>query len=103
MGRKTIEVQALLEYANNCLIHHNPTWILDHKESVQYRRGMISMIEQILHSSGNYNGFRYLSAEEITRHNELSPSTDVIPGINCEKNTFEETFANTDDTRRCYF
>jgi hypothetical protein len=93
MGRKTIEVESMLKFANERL-----AWVSE-ANTPEMRWGVIVMIEEILHKSGNYNGFRYLDNHEL-------PS-DVLPGVRRGEDgdalTYEERFTNTDETRRYYF
>lgn len=57
MPRKTIAVAEFVEMINRCL-----------KNSIcdgDIRSGMISAVEQVLHKTGNYKGFRYLLQDEV--------------------------------------
>jgi hypothetical protein len=54
MKRKTIDVQALKDYANNQLAR------TDAYATDEFKKGIISMIEKVLLDSGNYNGFDYV-------------------------------------------
>jgi len=65
-----------------------------------YRQGLIDLLEHILHSSGNYKGFKYLGKDEMGEMVKDHP-----PGINTpiEDLSHEERFQGTDDTRRYYF
>jgi hypothetical protein len=93
MGRKTVEVEKMLQFANERL-----AWVSG-VDTRDVRWGVIVMIEEILHKSGNYNGFRYLDNVELP--------VDVLPGVRRGKDgdclTYEERFDNTDETRRYYF
>lgn len=51
-SKKTLQVQPLLETANLTLA--NP------ELSKEFKMGVATMIERILHSSGNYEGFQFL-------------------------------------------
>jgi glutamate dehydrogenase/leucine dehydrogenase len=53
MARKTIDVRLVVERANFALANPN----IDQME----KRGVVNMIETILHETGNYKGFRYLN------------------------------------------
>lgn len=100
--RKTIDV-GFLKNEINCMLASGTV-------SKEYRFGQISILELVLHSTGNYNGFRYLTQEEIPPHCD--------PGINeVDEYLFEhmedkqerddaiyrQKFAYTDETRRYYF
>lgn len=90
-GRKTVGVAAIVDQVNASL-----------KESTcsaDVRLGMCTVVEQVLMASNNYAGFRYLDQNEVPS-SEL-PGVRVGPGGNCL--TYEERFANTDDSRRQYF
>lgn len=87
MGRKTLNVKALVEYANFQL-----------RESVtgrEHRRGIQTMVEQILMDSGNYKGFRYLKEDEVPEGH--------LPGIQMSADgmmlNYPARFDNTDDSR----
>jgi len=54
MARKTVQVTEILTWANNSLC--NP--IL----SPSVKQGIIFTLEKVLHSSGNYYGFRYTNS-----------------------------------------
>ena len=54
MGRKQVDVLMLLEWANKNLGRE------DEFATVDFKSGICSMIEMVLHESGNYEGFRFL-------------------------------------------
>lgn len=94
--RKTVDVAALVAKVNerNRLSFCAPA----------VREGWNDLVETILMETGNYNGFRYLTANEVLR--------GQAPGINTVDNTLrfdgdglqkDERFAGCDDTRREYF
>jgi len=56
MPRKTIEVGTLLHRLNYFLKHD--------KGSVDEREVMCQFVEGVLHDTGNYEGYRYLDAQE---------------------------------------
>lgn len=86
--RKTVSVESVRETANNMF----RTGV----GSSELRLGVIVLLEEILHQTGNYNGFRYLFEDEVPEH--------CLPGINSgDGKSAEEKFANTDGTRRFYF
>ena len=53
MARKTVDVAYVREKVNDLLKHENV--------SDDFRQGAISVLESILHHTGNYNGYIYLS------------------------------------------
>jgi len=90
MSRKTIPVERLVDYANNQL-----------KYSVMgedFLAGVCTMVEQALHDTGNYVGFRYLREDEVPRGHR--------PGIRftCfdESLPYPERFVDTNSYRRQY-
>jgi len=92
MARKTFEVEAVLDHVNNML--KTNYW------SKETRIGMFLVLENILHNTGNYNGFRYLSNLEV--------GDGMLPGVRFDEETrliltYPERFENTDDTRREYY
>ena len=92
-GRKTVPVQALVDFANTYLA--DP---IDSLEDRGRRLGIITMVERVLHDSNNYNGFCYLTKNDLP--------DGVAPGVNILNNEslpYEERFKGTDETRRKYF
>lgn len=53
MSNKTVNVFMLLEWANKNLGR------VDEFATVEYKAGICSMIEMVLHESGNYAGFHF--------------------------------------------
>ena len=68
--------------------------------SSDVRQGMITMLEEILHRTGNYKGFQYLMQDKVPHGQK--------PGIYCnstgliESTPVSERFAHTDSTRVRY-
>lgn len=60
-ARKTIEVQSIKKFANEQLAHPN--------NSLEEKLGIMTMIEQILSKTGNYNGYMFLNFEGETPPN----------------------------------
>jgi hypothetical protein len=52
-ARKTIDVELMKQFSNELLAH--PDYTLEEK------LGIITMIQEILHRTGNYNGFMFLN------------------------------------------
>jgi hypothetical protein len=88
MGRKTVNVQEIKEYANGVLARTGNTLT---QEDVNIRRGVILMAEQILMLTGNYKGYRYLDSGDL--------ESGVTPGIVYNEDHHEVL----DETRRLYF
>lgn len=84
MERKTVNVNEILDLANNIL--RNSTGTQD------FRWGVITMIEVVLQTSGNYRGFMYLTRGEVPK----GEKPGVIYGDITELNQFP------DETRRQY-
>ena len=60
MPRKTIEISRLIEKSNE--------FFLNTADDMEFeRRSLIVFILDILQETGNYNGFRYLSAEDMVK------------------------------------
>ena len=53
-GRKTVDVLMLLKWANKNLARE------DEFATVDFKAGICSMIERVLHDTGNYEGFGFL-------------------------------------------
>lgn len=91
--RKTIPVEDVIEMVNNFLAS-NPDEPLSEKRKAR-REGASLVLEYILHATGNYEGFRYLS----------NLQGYVVPGVFYDKDgplPYPERFENTDDSRRQY-
>ncbi len=89
MARKTINVDQLRVKINEMLAGSSC--------SPDIRRGMINTLEFVLHETGNYQGFRYLSQEQVPE--------GQLPGVRYDGHEilpYPERFANTDDTRVYY-
>lgn len=96
MSRKTIKVEDLKNQVNQMLKTSD-----DNKE---YRHGLMTVLESVLHATDNYRGFRYLRENEVPK--------GEFPGINYEVNTsghfvpcddYVQRFFNTDDSRVHYY
>lgn len=66
----------------------------------QIRQGSMNVLEQTLHLTDNYRGFRYLSVNQVP--------AGQLPGINVNEDgsvisDYEQRFLNTDPTRVEYF
>jgi len=92
-NRKTVDVSSTKDKVNEMLKISTC--------SPDVRQGAINVLEDILHSTGNYRGFRYLNSAEVP--------TGQIPGINgaCIDDGYDgdvvARFTNTDSTRAKYF
>ena len=98
-SRKTYEIKKIVEHANKMLKLKNQTQ--------SERQGIIFILEEILHESGNYYGWIYLRKDDLPE--------GVLPGIDWEKYEACKSFSNwndapfsknecyPDETRRKYF
>jgi len=67
MARKTVNVEAVKAHANLMLsLVDGPASPASSPEfSREFRRGIISMVERVLHDTDNYKGFQYLDTEFV--------------------------------------
>ena len=89
--RKTIKVAELVEVVNEMLLNSTA-------DAIDYRQGMIAMISDVLHRTGNYNGFRYLTSGEVKC---CPPGINYVDGMPHPDE--EARFKGTDSTRVQYF
>lgn len=91
MPKKTFKVEDLVQMVNSVCQYSS-------SEHVERRQGAMNVLEEILHRTGNYKGFRYLLAEDILAGK---------PGVNYENGVphpnYEKRFENTDRTRVMYY
>lgn len=90
MSRKSVNVEVVKTKINQVLALSEC--------SSDMRQGMMNVLEDILHTSGNYHGFRYLGNLEVPR--------GQYPGIHMElidSRDHEAKFFGTDRTRVQYF
>lgn len=91
--RKTIPVERLIEIVNNMLAADAD---LVSDKATNRRSGAMVVLEAVLHETGNYRGFRYLTNLEGY----------PVPGVRCNNDGYSlpypDRFNETDDTRRQY-
>lgn len=94
MARKTYGVKALVERVNTMLATPNSTlWMKapgkdrDLTPEEAFRMGMISVLESVLHETGNYKGFGYQTGV-------ITWDVDVHPPV---------PVSFSDETRRIYY
>lgn len=96
MARKTFEVNQLILQVNDMC-----------KESTcspDVRQGMMNLLENVLHETGNYRGFRYLLQDQVPAGEKPGVNYDVSEnGTMVPHPDYEKRFANTDRTRVYYF
>lgn len=99
MPRKTIDVALLCDWVNTRLAcpdstHHDHLNDLTPQQA--FRLGTASLLEQILHASGNYKGFSYLPSE----WDKDKPSEHIVNG---KATTYYGGLRDGyDETRRSY-
>lgn len=85
MARKTFEVETLKNQINHMLATS--------ENGPNFRSGLALLLENVLHETGNYKGFRYL----------LEGQCPGLPGVNYLDGVphpdYKKRFENTDDTR----
>lgn len=65
MSRKTITVEALLARANKLLNRPEMAHLQGLTPDQAFRRGVTAMLEDFLHQTGNYQGFKYQDSEVL--------------------------------------
>ena len=98
MGRKTVSVNAMRDYINDR--------IATKSKNISERIGLIVVLEEILHTTGNYSGFRYLEDREIV--NVTGDPKESLPGVRHHAGQrmvdgVDTWFVDTDRTRVSYF
>jgi hypothetical protein len=91
--RKTINVDSITATINDMI--RLSTGTSDH------RQGLLAAIETILHETGNYKGFRYLTQNEVPAGHLPGINISHIDGQHLEN--YDARFENTDRTRVAYF
>jgi hypothetical protein len=81
---KTVKISLLKETANRMLVD-SPN------DCINYRQGVINLMQSILMETKNYDGFRYLTKDDV------EPEYTVGVHIDNPELTFD--FSNTDTTR----
>lgn len=84
--RKTIEIETLVDHANEQLKHT--------VMNSDFRQGICGFIERVLLENDRYAGFRYLTHEEVPKGH--------LPGIHVDRNGAPFRAGQTDPTRRQY-
>lgn len=94
-SRKTIAVEDLKATINDSL-----------RDSVDRDQGgreaLMNLLENILHDTGNYNGFGYLSAESMEK-SVSGVSVGIGPFVSGSVEDLRARFDNTDHTRVVFF
>jgi hypothetical protein len=96
-ARKTVSIDFLKETANAYLLHSADDF-------VSQRMGVASLLEQCLHETNNYSGFRYLEKRDlVSSENGFSVGINTNDDDNYVKEDYTERFKNTDSSRVRYF
>lgn len=97
--RKTVQVEALKDKVNSMILNLPDS-------DVAGRIALQTLLENVLMESGNYNGFSYLDAREMS---ESRGGTTVgineidVDSVLDDNKLYKMRFANTDHTRVKYF
>jgi len=94
-GKKTIKVEEIKESINDILLNTG-------NDKTETRQAVMSMLEDILHQTGNYKGFCYLNAFDMEKSRE-GYSVGINYGNNGEPADMDTRFKNTDRTRVRFF
>ena len=99
MARKTIEVETLKNIVNEVLA----TSTDEYGATRGYRQGMMNLLEEVLHDTGNYKGYRNLMLKDVPAGEK--PGIMVNETGLIEHTPIEVRFdkATTDNTRVHYF
>ena len=92
MSKKTIQVEVLRNRINNTM----KTDIGPHEG----RQSLLCLLEDILHETGNYRGYRYLTEKEVLLNARPGIRTTNLSGNELE---YSDKFYCTDSTRVEYY
>ena len=89
--RKTVSIEFLINMVNDICKDTSA-------DRASVRQGAMNVLETVLHSTGNYRGYRYLLKTEVV---------DGNPGVNYQgflpHMDYTERFKDTDKTRVKYY
>ena len=91
--RKTVKVEDIRTQVNSM--------IAESTCSPDGRQGMIQVLTELLHQSGNYNGFRYMLPDEVPAGHRPGINNNISDDVTHDDLT-EARFKNTDPTRVQY-
>ena len=100
MAKKTVSVKDVVTQFNSQLLNSD-FQDLDHTEGKMFRIGICSAIEHILHSTGNYKGFRLIGKHEAIKPYAYGVDYTRLNGQ--ENPEVSGAFEGGDDSRRQYF
>ena len=93
--RKTFKVEDFKNSVNFCLRYG--------LESPDHRQALITALDSILHSTGNYYGFHYLNQRDVPENHKPGLWYDFTAMIPIPMLDYQERFAHTDPTRVQYY
>jgi hypothetical protein len=96
--RKTINIKETVEYFNKLLLLSDFK-AKDRTEGKQFRMGLISAVEHILHTTGNYKGYRYVDKKEAIKPYAFGCDYSKISK---DPDSTELSLAGGDESRRQY-
>ena len=98
MAKKTVSIKDVVTQFNSQLLNSD-FQDLDHTEGKMFRMGLCSAIEHILHSTGNYKGYRYIDKAKAIKPYAYGCDYSKITG---DPESKKAALADGDDSRRQY-
>ena len=97
--RKSVRVSEIVERLNSNLLNSDFN-DLDQTEGKAFRQGICSAIEQILFSTGNYKGYRFIDKKDAIKPYAFGCDYSKL---NDKVEEQVAAFEGSDPTRRQYF
>lgn len=97
--RKTINIKETVKHFNKLLLLSDFKE-KDATEGKQFRMGLISAIEHILHTTGNYEGFRFIDKKEAIKPYAFGCDYSKITA---NPESIERSLIDGDESRRQYY
>ena len=94
MSRKTFSVDEIKNIVNAALLNSCD----DYKD---FRIGQYTLLETILHATGNYSGYNYLDKQSMDKSS--LGTVDSIGVREWQPESSRWNFEDTDDSRRYYY
>jgi hypothetical protein len=94
-GKKTIKVETLKRSINDIILHSTD-------ERVEMRHAAAIVLERVLHDTGNYHGFNYLTKEDMKRSN-AGTSVGILTDESGKLLPDRERFIGVDVSRVFYY
>ena len=98
MAKKTLNIKETVECFNSQL-KNSDFQDKDSTEGRYFRLGLCSAIEHLLHSTGNYKGYRYVDKAEAIKPYAYGLDYSLITG---DPKSTKVALADGDDSRRQY-